>query len=73
MGASDRDMQRGTILVFGMNIFDLKGSLGKGTKREENPYIFDVQTSTFFPKKPSKHTFKSKSFNTNLTENPLFA
>ena len=39
MGASDRDMQRGTILVFEMNILNLKGSLGKGTKREENPYL----------------------------------
>ena len=70
MGASDRDMQRGTTLVFGMNILNLKGSLGKGTKREENPYLFEVKTSTCFPKNPFKYTSKSKSFNTNLTEKP---
>ena len=46
MGASDRDMQQGTILVFGMNIFNLKWFLGKGTKREEKSYHFDVKPST---------------------------
>ena len=40
MGAIDRDMKGGTILVFGMIILNLKGSLGKGTKREENTYLF---------------------------------
>ena len=50
MGASDRDIERGTILVFGLNILNLKGSLGKGTKREDKPYLFYVKTSTFYPK-----------------------
>ena len=32
IGASDRDMQWGTTLVFEMNILNLKGSVVKGTK-----------------------------------------
>ena len=50
MGASDRDMQRGTTLVFGKGSSKTYGSLRKGTKRRENPSLFDVQNSTFFPK-----------------------
>ena len=34
MGSSDRDMQQGTILVFEMNVLNLKGSLGKGIKKQ---------------------------------------
>ena len=49
MGASDRDIQRGTTLVFGMNIFNLKGSLGKGTKKEETHTLIDVQTLMLLP------------------------
>ena len=36
MGASDRDMQWGTTLVFRLNNPSLKGCLGKRTKIEEN-------------------------------------
>ena len=70
MGASDRDMQWGTILVFGMNILNLKWSLRKGTRRKDNTYLFYIQTSTLFPNNRSKHKSKSKSFNNNLLEKP---
>ena len=45
LGASVKDIQRRTTLVFGLNILNLRGLLGKKT-REENPYLLDVQTST---------------------------
>ena len=50
MGASERDMRQGTILTFGLYNLNLKGSLGKGTKTEEKPYLFDVKPLTCFPK-----------------------
>ena len=58
MGASDKDMQQGTILVFEMKIVNLKGFHGKGTKREENPYLFDDKILNFFPKTSPKKTYK---------------
>lgn len=58
MGASDMDMKQGTILVFGINILNLMGSLAKGTKREENPHLFDVTILTFCPKTLPKNMSK---------------
>ena len=58
MGASERDIQRGTILIFGLNILNFKGSHEKGTKREENPYLFDVKLMTLWQKSSPKNTSK---------------
>ena len=44
LGSSDRDMQRGTTLVFGLNILNLKGLLGKGPRYK--------RTHTFLTSKP---------------------
>ena len=45
MGASDRDMQRGTILVFELDWLNLKGLLRKGPRiRKRIPY-FDVYST----------------------------
>ena len=55
MGASNRDMHKGgTILVFGMNILNLKGYHGKGTKRKETNSLIYVQTMNFLEKALSK-------------------
>ena len=69
MGASDRDMQWGTTLVFGLNILNLKGSLGKGTKREENPYLFDVKILTCCPKTSTKNTSKPRQYQLHSNDN----
>ena len=52
----------GTILVFGMNILNLKGCLGKGIKRKETHTLIDVQTLKFLPKPSSKTTSNSQKF-----------
>ena len=69
MGARDMDMKRGTILVFRMNILNLKGSRGKGTKREEKPYLFDVDLFTCFPKNFPKNTSKPPQYQLDSNEN----
>ena len=42
--------KRGNNPRFLMNNTNLKGHLGKGTKGEENTYLFDIQTFEFLPK-----------------------
>ena len=69
MGGSDRNMQRGTILNFGMNILNLKGSLGKGTTREENPYLFDVKLLTFCQKTSPQEASKPPPYQLHSNDN----
>ena len=44
------DMQRGSTLVFGINILNLKGYLRKGTKREETHTLIHVEMLNLLPK-----------------------
>ena len=69
MGATDRDMQREKILVFGINILNLLGSLGKGPKREEKPYLFDVKIFNFFPEISPKNTSKPPQYQLHSNDN----
>ena len=69
MGASNRDMQQGTILVLGMNILNLKGYLGKENKREENTYLFDVKLLTCCTKNSPKNASKPPQYQLHLNDN----
>ena len=61
----------GTILVFGMNIFNLKGSFGKGAKGKEPHTLINVQTMNLCPK-PSPKLVQATSTSTPLNEHLLF-
>ena len=69
MGSSVIDMQRGRILVIAMNILNLKGSLGKGTKREENTYLFDVKLLTCCTKNSPKNASKPPQYQLHSNDN----
>ena len=53
MGASDRDMQRGTTLVFGIDSSESLGSLGKGTKSKKTHTLFWSSKIELASKRPS--------------------
>ena len=65
IGASGRDMQRGTTLFFEMNISNLKGSLGKGNKRQKIHTFLSFKIR-FAAKELLQSHIKHKNFNTKL-------
>ena len=48
---------------------NLKGSIGKGNKREENPYLFYFKLLNFCPKTSPKNTSKYQQSQLHLNDN----
>ena len=66
------DMQGGSTLVFGINILNLKGYLGKGTKREQTHTLIDVQMLNLLPKTLSKISQSFLNVHTTRRTTSLF-